>query len=122
MARRDLLLVQMDEAYERLRRRLEALTEDEYFWEPVPGCWTVHRDETGRRVAGVADLLGHDRPRLASRRRDRLPSGSLSGVCGRGHAGDPPRDPSGSATESLRTSTRASSRPQSPVGSIVSCL
>src|SRR5437773_1908310 len=54
MARPDLLLVQMDEAYERLRRRLEGLTEDEYFWEPVPGCWTVHRDETGRWVTDYA--------------------------------------------------------------------
>ncbi|MFG2019101.1 DinB family protein [Actinomadura geliboluensis] len=24
-----------------LRARLEGLTDDEYFWEPVPGCWTV---------------------------------------------------------------------------------
>lgn len=27
-----------------LRPRLEGLTDDEYFWEPVPGCWTVYRD------------------------------------------------------------------------------
>ncbi|MGE0214580.1 DinB family protein [Mycolicibacterium sp.] len=27
-----------------LRPRLEGLTDDEYFWQPVPGCWTVHRD------------------------------------------------------------------------------
>jgi DinB superfamily len=27
-----------------LRPRLTGLTDDEYFWEPVPGCWTVHRD------------------------------------------------------------------------------
>ena len=27
-----------------LRQRLDGLTDDEYFWEPVPGCWTVHRD------------------------------------------------------------------------------
>lgn len=27
-----------------LRPRLAGLTDDEYFWEPVPGCWTVHRD------------------------------------------------------------------------------
>lgn len=26
-----------------LRPRLDGLTDDEYFWEPVPGCWTVHR-------------------------------------------------------------------------------
>ncbi|CAN5365316.1 DinB family protein [soil metagenome] len=25
-----------------LRPRLEGLTDDEYFWQPVPDCWTVH--------------------------------------------------------------------------------
>src|SRR5438067_13265148 len=54
MGRRDLLPVQMDQAYERLRRRLDGLGEDEYFWEPVPGCWTIHRDETGRWVTEYA--------------------------------------------------------------------
>jgi hypothetical protein len=27
-----------------LRPRLEGLTDEEYFWEPVKECWTVHRD------------------------------------------------------------------------------
>jgi hypothetical protein len=27
-----------------LRPRLAGLTDEEYFWEPVPDCWTVHRD------------------------------------------------------------------------------
>ena len=27
-----------------LRPRLEGLTDEEYFWQPVPDCWTVHRD------------------------------------------------------------------------------
>lgn len=27
-----------------LRPRLDGLGDDEYFWEPVPDCWTVHRD------------------------------------------------------------------------------
>jgi hypothetical protein len=27
-----------------LRPRFEGLDDTEYFWEPVPGCWTVHRD------------------------------------------------------------------------------
>lgn len=27
-----------------LRPRLDGLTDDEYFWCPVPYCWTVHRD------------------------------------------------------------------------------
>jgi hypothetical protein len=26
-----------------LRPRLDGLTDDEYFWTPVPGCWTVTR-------------------------------------------------------------------------------
>src|ERR1700761_6516976 len=26
-----------------LRPRLDGLTDHEYFWEPVPGCWTVRR-------------------------------------------------------------------------------
>jgi hypothetical protein len=49
-----LLLTQTDQAYERLRRRLDGLSEDEYFWEPVPGCWTIHRGETGRWVTDYA--------------------------------------------------------------------
>ncbi len=27
-----------------LRPRLDGLTDDEYLWEPVPHCWTVHPD------------------------------------------------------------------------------
>jgi hypothetical protein len=27
-----------------LRPRLDGLSDDEYFWQPVPGCWTVHPD------------------------------------------------------------------------------
>ena len=26
-----------------LRPRLNGLTDDEYFWQPVPGCWTLSR-------------------------------------------------------------------------------
>jgi len=44
----------MDEVYARLRQRLVGLTDDEYFWEPVPGCWTIHRDESGAWVADYA--------------------------------------------------------------------
>lgn len=32
-------------------RRLDGLTDEEYWWEPVPGCWTVRRTEDA--VAGV---------------------------------------------------------------------
>ncbi len=30
--------------HNQLRPRLTGLSDDEYFWEPVPGCWTLHRD------------------------------------------------------------------------------
>ncbi|GAA5122943.1 DinB family protein [Haloechinothrix salitolerans] len=30
-----------------LRDRLNGLTDDEYFWEPTPGCWNVRRRGTG---------------------------------------------------------------------------
>ena len=36
-----------EHAYLRLRSRLEGISDDEYFWEPTPGCWTVSRTETG---------------------------------------------------------------------------
>lgn len=35
------------------RPRLEGLTDDEYFWEPVPGCWSVRP-----RGQGNAPILG----------------------------------------------------------------
>jgi hypothetical protein len=28
---------------ERLRPRIDGLTDDEYFWQPVPNCWTLSR-------------------------------------------------------------------------------
>ena len=28
---------------QRLRPRLDGLSDDEYFWQPVPGCWTISR-------------------------------------------------------------------------------
>ena len=31
-----------------LRPRLDGLTDDEYYFEPVPGCWTIRRD--GQRI------------------------------------------------------------------------
>ena len=30
-----------------LRPRLEGLTDAEYFWEPAPGCWTLHAADDG---------------------------------------------------------------------------
>jgi hypothetical protein len=43
----NLLLAEMDEVYPTLRLRLEGLTDEEFFWEPVPSCWTVRLGEDG---------------------------------------------------------------------------
>jgi hypothetical protein len=47
MSRVALLETTIDESYERLRTRLAGLTDDEFFWEPIPGCWTIYEDKPG---------------------------------------------------------------------------
>jgi hypothetical protein len=47
MSRVALLETTMDECFERVRMRLTGLTDDEFFWEPVPGSWTVYEDSPG---------------------------------------------------------------------------
>jgi len=37
----------MEEAYARLRDRLKGLTEEEFFWKPVPDAWTIYEDSPG---------------------------------------------------------------------------
>jgi hypothetical protein len=44
----ELLADQLAEAYADLCTILHGLDDDEFFWEPVPGCWTVFRDGEGR--------------------------------------------------------------------------
>ena len=39
---------QLQEAFDTIRERVEGLTDDEFFWEPAPGCWTVRRRKDGR--------------------------------------------------------------------------
>ena len=36
-----LLLGSLDYVWSRIRQRLDGLTEEEYLWEPAPGCWSV---------------------------------------------------------------------------------
>ena len=31
---------------QRLRPRLDGLSDEEYFWQPVPGCWVVQQGHT----------------------------------------------------------------------------
>jgi DinB superfamily len=44
----ELLKYQMEEAYQMVWDRLQGVTDDEYFWQPVPDCWTVFRQANGR--------------------------------------------------------------------------
>ena len=41
--------------YQRTRSRLAGLTDDEYFWEPVPGCCTIRRTDSGAYRGDDAD-------------------------------------------------------------------
>jgi hypothetical protein len=47
MSQAAMLATAMDENYRRLRTRLDGLTDVEFFWEPVAGCWNIHEDRTG---------------------------------------------------------------------------
>ena len=42
------LVLLSDEVWERTRERLDGLTDEEYFWEPAPGCWSVRQRRDGR--------------------------------------------------------------------------
>jgi DinB superfamily/Ankyrin repeats (many copies) len=49
------LLSRSDFAWQRIRRRLDGLTDVEYLWEPVPDCWTVRpipTDQTAFQMDG----------------------------------------------------------------------
>ena len=43
------VLSYFDEWLRRVRERLDGLSEDEYLWEPVPGCWSVRPTPDGPR-------------------------------------------------------------------------
>lgn len=58
----ELLEHQLQEAYELIRSRVEGLTDEEFFWEPVPGCWTVRADERGHWAADYPDFPHPDPP------------------------------------------------------------
>jgi hypothetical protein len=50
MPKRELVTVS-DEVWQRTRARLDGLTDEEYFWEPAPGCWTVRQRADGSWMA-----------------------------------------------------------------------
>ena len=42
------LITAFDYVWARLTGRLTGLTDEEYFWEPVAGCWSLRQDDDGR--------------------------------------------------------------------------
>jgi hypothetical protein len=51
---------QLDFHYrQQVRPRLDGLTDEEYLWEPAPGCWSVRprAEATGSHAAGAGDLV-----------------------------------------------------------------
>ena len=57
-----LLAHELEAAYRMIRARVERLTDDEFFWEPVPGCWTVRQDEQGHWAADYPEPPHPDPP------------------------------------------------------------
>jgi hypothetical protein len=45
------LVLLSDEVWRRTRERLEGLSDEEYLWEPVPGCWTIRPGADGTWTA-----------------------------------------------------------------------
>ncbi len=49
----EILRAALDDSCESLGRVLAGIGDAEFFWEPVPGCWTVHRRSEPPRAAGA---------------------------------------------------------------------
>jgi hypothetical protein len=52
------LLRTFDYVFARTRERVDGLSDHEYFWEPVPGCWTISRrgESLAPLSVGVGDF------------------------------------------------------------------
>ena len=115
------LVLLSDEVWERTRARVEGLSDDEYFWEPAPGCWSIRPRDDGRWVADgvfpstppapfttiawrmwhLIDMYGEDR---APTWLDVPAQGPAIGL------DDPSGSPPGSADEAVRLLERAHDR------------
>ncbi len=87
-----LLATQMDEAYRFVHDRVQGLTDEEFFWEPVPDSWTVRQ--------------GRGRPLVGGLRRSAIPI----------HRRSPPSPGAWCTSPSARSCTTStpSGRPRSP--------
>jgi uncharacterized damage-inducible protein DinB len=51
-----LLADELDHAFREVWDRVQGLTDDEFFWEPVPNCWTVRQRPNGRWSVDYPDV------------------------------------------------------------------
>lgn len=51
----DSVLGLLDFVWPRIRGRLDGMTDEEYLWQPAPGCWSVRLAGSGKWEAEVAD-------------------------------------------------------------------
>ena len=54
------LLRLSDTVWDRTRRRLDGLTDDEYLWEPAPGCWSIRARLDGTAFGEWAPIVYPD--------------------------------------------------------------
>jgi hypothetical protein len=110
-----------DEAWRRIRARVDGLTDAEYFWEPAPGCWSIRQRPDGTwtadwplprpdpepfttiawRLWHLIDMYGEDR---APRWLDLPPQGPPIGT------DDPDGAPPGTAADAVALLERAHAR------------
>ncbi len=78
---RDQLLAQLEFYWDaHLQPRLEGLTDEEYFWEPVPGCWSIREVDGTWRIdwAWPAPEIGRAYLALGMRWSNHFSDGSLT--------------------------------------------
>jgi uncharacterized damage-inducible protein DinB len=51
-----LLADELDHAFREVWDRVQGLSDDEFFWEPVPNCWTVRQRPDGRWSVDYPDV------------------------------------------------------------------
>jgi hypothetical protein len=56
----DALRALLARAFHSVRWIVEDLTDDEYFWEPTPGCWSIRRREEAADGWGTGDWVCED--------------------------------------------------------------
>src|SRR5262245_46602695 len=115
------LIALSDEVWQRTRARVDGLTDEEYLWEPAPGCWSIRQRADGTWVADwplpppepepfttiawrlwhLIDMYGEDR---APRWLDLPPQGDPIGM------DDPNGAPPATAAEAVALLERAHDR------------